>query len=203
MPDLIPSSLRSDPDFRKDFGLLLAMPVGALTDLVETVAGHPMAEIGDLGVEEEDPRRAAYLLTYLAPRIGHHPHPKTELMAFAEEMGAPEDFDVRWPVLERLLGAGTPFQREMEARLAFHLEPGFDKVSFEVMLRPRHTNTAELAGGFHWTIQYHNPAGSPQVLALLLAKGDVEDLITEAQAALDALDETMAMLASTPPVVQD
>ena len=190
MPELIPNSLRNDQDFRNDFERLISMPIGTLSDLVDVVAGQPMAEAGDLGLEEEDTLRVAYLLTYLARGIGRLDEdldPKAGLMTFADEFGAREDCDIRWPVLERLLGRDTPYQRDVEARLAFRLEPGYEKVSFDVMLRPRRRKTAELVGGFHWTIQYHDPSGSPQVLVLQLAEGDVEEMIIQAQAALDDL----------------
>ena len=200
MAELIPKSLRKNEAFRTDVELALSLPVEALADLVSVIGEQPSADSDELDLEDEDLTSAASVLIYLARRIARLDEglpSEAALRDFAEDLGVSQDFAVRWPILEPLLGHGTPYQRAVEERLAFHFEPGYERVAFEVMLRPRRAGSKELVGGFHWTIRYHHPSGESRALGLQVAEGDVEELVEKAQEALRELRKTMDLALSS------
>lgn len=214
MPTMIPRAIRANDAFRDDFKIALSLPVAALDNLVEVLAGAPRVDPQDIdiegiakrhGVESKDIETASTVLRYLARRAAATEvgiDPGTEVAGLATDLGMSAERLERWPVLSRILERSTEYQRKLEAWYAFHLEPAYEGSEFEVMLRPRRRDDYELVAGFHWTITYHGPSDETQAFAFNLAEADVEKLRDEASAALERLAQLRASgpLEISPPV---
>ena len=192
MNGLIPKSLRDNESFRSDVKASLSLPVEGLSDLVNELRTYPAASAEDLHLsvitgDSEVLESAATLLVYLARRVCRAEgeiDPELELRTFAQEIGVTTD--EWWPIISPLFEKGGPYQREAEAIHAFHLDPGFEGVSFEVLMRPRRPGSSDLVAGFHWTIKYHEQSGDPRSLSFVIAKSQVEELARVARMALES-----------------
>ena len=192
MNGLIPKSLQDNEAFRSDVKASLSLPVETLSDLVKELRSYPAASSEDLhlstiGGDAEVLESAATFLVYLARRVCRAEgeiNPELELRNFAEEIGvATEGW---WPVISPLFEKGEPYQREAEAIHAFHLDPGYEGVSFEVLMRPRRPGSDDLVVGFHWTIKYHEQSGDARSLSFVVARSQVEELARVARMALES-----------------
>lgn len=214
---LVPRSLWTNDHFRRDMTTMFSLPGMALSDLVKEIQGRPSADPEDFEFAQiaeehtvplEDLVSAATVLIYIARRVARSEEgfePDSELRVLAEELEAEIDFEDVRSVVHSLLGRDTPYQRAVEAEHAFHLDPGYEGVSFDVMLRPRREGAHELVAGVHWTVMYHEQSGDSRSFSFQLAEAQVQELIAGAQVALEQLDalRTRGPLKLAPPMRQD
>ena len=199
MPTIIPRAIRANEDFRGDFKTVLSLPVAVLKSLVDAMEAAPRVDHEDIDADEIAERHAvgvagietaAAVLQHLALWNGGADTNcdfESEVRDIAADIGMSVEHGKRWPTLARILERGTTYQREVEARFAFHFEPAFEDSSFEVMLRPRFEGSSELVAGFHWVIRYHERLGESRAFAFELSEADVEELHEEAGLALEQL----------------
>lgn len=204
MPAIIPRALRANDAFRDDFRIVLSLPVAVLESLVGAMEAAPRMDPEDLDADEIAKRHAveaasvetaATMLHHLARWTGLADIDcdlESEVGELATDVGMRNEQEERWPTLARILDRGTAYQRAVEARLAFHLEPAYEDSSFEVMLRPRFEGSSELVAGFHWVVEYHERSGASRAFAFELSEADVMNLRDEASAALKQLSRLRA-----------
>lgn len=214
MPTIIPRAIRVNEVFRDDFKTTLSLPVAVLESLVAVMEAAPRVDPDEIDADEIAERHAvdvagietaATVLGHLARWTGLaeiNTNLESEVRDLATAVGMRSEQEERWPTLARILDRGTAYQRVVEARLAFHLEPAYEDSSFEVMLRPRFEGSSELVAGFHWVVEYHERSGASRAFAFELSEADVMNLRDEASAALEQLSRLRAAgpLALSPPI---
>lgn len=214
MPTIIPRAIRANDAFRDDFKIALSLPVAVLESLVAVMEAAPRVDPDEIDADAIAERHAvdvasietaATVLGHLARWTGLaeiNTDLESEFRDLSTDVGMRSEQDERWPTLARILDRGTSYQRSVEARLAFHLEPAYEDSSFEVMLRPRFEGSSELVAGFHWVVEYHERLGASRAFAFELSEADVMNLRDEASAALERLAQLRASgpLEISPPV---